>query len=202
MTVAVGLAGGGQQRVRPVHAPAAVARQPSPARPSAGCQQRLSAQAAAPGSTPLPDGSHACRRGHPGEKAGASGAPSAAPQPRWTDPLPSAQAHWRRFVQQRAYRRRLQFLYMNWRAVVKVTAPSSFGNKSSRRSDQGGLFLPPDPDVREDVVSKEELPSSAGLLQRKRVFLSHTHTHTGGPLGMLAAEGNLPVGSQKVRRAV
>uniref|UniRef100_A0A3B4UMR6 IQ motif containing GTPase activating protein 3 n=1 Tax=Seriola dumerili TaxID=41447 RepID=A0A3B4UMR6_SERDU len=29
---------------------------------------------------------------------------------------------WRRFVQQRAYRRRLQFLYMNWRAAVKVGA--------------------------------------------------------------------------------
>ncbi|KAM7382787.1 hypothetical protein PAMP_002497 [Pampus punctatissimus] len=32
------------------------------------------------------------------------------------------QSRWRRFVQQRAYRRRLQFLYMNWRAVVKVGA--------------------------------------------------------------------------------
>lgn len=31
------------------------------------------------------------------------------------------QAQWRRFVQQRAYRQRLQFLYTNWRAVVKVT---------------------------------------------------------------------------------
>uniref|UniRef100_A0A3Q2U692 IQ motif containing GTPase activating protein 3 n=1 Tax=Fundulus heteroclitus TaxID=8078 RepID=A0A3Q2U692_FUNHE len=29
------------------------------------------------------------------------------------------QSHWRRFVQQRAYRRRLQFLYNNWRSVVK-----------------------------------------------------------------------------------
>lgn len=35
------------------------------------------------------------------------------------------QSHWRRFVQQRSYRARLQFIYMNWRAVVKVITNSS-----------------------------------------------------------------------------
>ncbi|KAK0155559.1 Ras GTPase-activating-like protein IQGAP1 [Merluccius polli] len=30
------------------------------------------------------------------------------------------QSHWRRFVQQRAYRQRVQFLYQHWRAAVKV----------------------------------------------------------------------------------
>ncbi|KTF77066.1 hypothetical protein cypCar_00037456 [Cyprinus carpio] len=32
------------------------------------------------------------------------------------------QSHWRRLVQQREYRRRLQHLYQNWRAVVKIQA--------------------------------------------------------------------------------
>jgi len=33
------------------------------------------------------------------------------------------QSHWRCFVQRRAYRQRVQFLYQHWRAVVKVTTP-------------------------------------------------------------------------------
>ncbi|KAJ8005447.1 hypothetical protein DPEC_G00146740 [Dallia pectoralis] len=32
------------------------------------------------------------------------------------------QSHWRRFEQQRAYRKRLEYLYRNWRAVVKIQA--------------------------------------------------------------------------------
>uniref|UniRef100_A0A8B9JXT3 IQ motif containing GTPase activating protein 3 n=1 Tax=Astyanax mexicanus TaxID=7994 RepID=A0A8B9JXT3_ASTMX len=32
------------------------------------------------------------------------------------------QSHWRRVLQQRAYRERLQYLYQNWRAVVKIQA--------------------------------------------------------------------------------
>lgn len=30
------------------------------------------------------------------------------------------QSHWRRVIQQREYHHRLQYLYQNWRAVVKV----------------------------------------------------------------------------------
>ncbi|KAI4892427.1 hypothetical protein NFI96_019360, partial [Prochilodus magdalenae] len=32
------------------------------------------------------------------------------------------QSHWRRYLQQRAYKERLQYLYQNWRAVVKIQA--------------------------------------------------------------------------------
>nr|XP_054596875.1 ras GTPase-activating-like protein IQGAP3 [Nothobranchius furzeri] len=32
------------------------------------------------------------------------------------------QSHWRRFVQQREFRQRLQFLHKNWRAIVKIQA--------------------------------------------------------------------------------
>ncbi|KAM9404075.1 LOW QUALITY PROTEIN: ras GTPase-activating-like protein IQGAP1 [Salvelinus alpinus] len=35
------------------------------------------------------------------------------------------QSHWRRFVQQRAYKKRLQYLYQNWRAVVRVRLTKS-----------------------------------------------------------------------------
>uniref|UniRef100_A0A7N6C2H4 IQ motif containing GTPase activating protein 3 n=1 Tax=Anabas testudineus TaxID=64144 RepID=A0A7N6C2H4_ANATE len=42
------------------------------------------------------------------------------------------QSQWRRFVQQRTYRQRLQFLYMNWRAVVKPSELSDASQSESR----------------------------------------------------------------------
>ncbi|XP_034721405.1 ras GTPase-activating-like protein IQGAP3 [Etheostoma cragini] len=50
------------------------------------------------------------------------------------------QSHWRRFVQQRTYRRRLQFLYSNWRAVVKIQASVKMWLESRKYRDRLSFF--------------------------------------------------------------
>lgn len=116
-------AGSGRQRFGPVQSRRAVAEQRGPRRSPAGALSRLPDQMADGGKTSLPDESDGRRHCHPGERE-----PPAELRLVWElqvchrCALLCVQSHWRRFVEQRVYRRRLQFLYMNWRAVVKVTA--------------------------------------------------------------------------------